>query len=79
MRDLKQDFWEKYLENTINTVRDYIRLLDRTDQHLKKFDVLDNQPYFERILDYLHHEAQREQIKVDPIDTLYEFTDANPS
>jgi len=59
LKDLKQDFWCRYQNNEISSVNDYIRHLDRRGHHLKKFDVLDNQQYFERILDYLHAEALR--------------------
>ena len=44
LKDLKQDFWSKFINNKISSVRDYIRHLDKSDQHMKKFDVLDNQP-----------------------------------
>ena len=68
--DMKQDFWNKYVNNQVSSVRDYIRMLDENNQHSKKFDVLDSQPQFERILDYLHQEAISKQVKSDPIKTL---------
>ena len=68
-----------YMDNTITSVRDYIRHLHKGGWHLKKFDVLDNQLQFERILDYLHQEAMRDQVKTDPIDTLEQFLRQNPS
>ena len=79
LKDLKQDFWNKYVTNKVSSVRDYIRLLDESEQHVKKFDVLDNHQSFERILDYLHQEAISKQVKSDPIETLEQFVDANPS
>ena len=43
-KDMKQDFWNKYVNNQVSSVRDYIRMLDENNQHSKKFEVLEHQP-----------------------------------
>ena len=62
--------WNKYVNNQVSSVRDYVRFLDESDHHLKKFDVLDNQVQFDRIIDYLHQDAISKQVKSDPVKTL---------
>ena len=68
-----------YKANKVGSVRDYIRYLDHGEYPMKMFDVIDNQVQFDRILDYLHQDAIREQVKVDPLETLKQFVDSQPS
>ena len=79
IRDLELEFKNMYKANQVGSVRDYIRYLDQGEYPMKMFDVIDNQVQFDRILDYLHQEAIREQVKVDPLETLKQFVDSQPS
>ena len=40
--DLKQDFWNKFLENKIASVHDYITYLDNKGLNIQKFVVIDH-------------------------------------
>ena len=76
LKDLKLEFKNMYKANKVGSVRDYIRYLDHGEYPMKMFDVIDNQVQFDRILDYLHQDAIREQVKVDPLETLKQFVDS---
>ena len=40
--DLKQEFWNKFLENKIASVHDYITYLDNKGLNFQKFVVIDH-------------------------------------